>query len=154
MSNGELDKLKEKNEGLEQQVFEQKIKGVKGQLVAMGDTLHQRMTDIEDKNEIEFKHIRGGLSEIKTLAQDTLGHARATNGRVTEIEKEKIKEDILNKLLEKKVDKISKGTRSVQFMHRYPVVTSVVLLVAYLFSIKEIRDVVFDNFGTLLKIIF
>ena len=154
MSNDELEKLKEKNEGLEQEVFEQKIKGVKGQLVAMGDTLHQRMNDIEEKNEIEFKHIKDGLLEIKGLASDTLGHAKATNGRVTDLEKKKIKEELLAELLEKKVDKLSKGTRAILFMHKYPVITTVVFIVAYLFSIKEIRDVVFNNFETLLKIIF
>lgn len=143
MSNDELEKLKEKNEELEQEVFEEKINGVKGQIVAM-----------EEKHELEFKNIRGDLSEIKTLAKDTYRHVKATNGRVSDLEKKKIKEDLLAELLEKKVDKISKGTRAIQFMHRYPVVTTVVFLVGYLFTIKEIRDVVFDNFGNLIKLIF
>jgi len=143
MSNAELDKLKEKNEELEQEVFEEKIKGVQGQIVAM-----------EEKHKIEFKYIRDDLSDIKTLATDTFKHVKATNGRVTTLEKKKIKEELLAELLEKKVDKISKGTRTVQFMHKYPIVTTIVLLVGYLFTIQEIRDVVFDNFGILIKLIF
>jgi hypothetical protein len=143
MSNAELDKLKEKNEELEQEVFEEKIKGVKGQIVAM-----------EEKHEIEFKNIRGDLSDIKDLAISTLRHVKATNGRVGDLEKKKIKDDLLAELLEKKVDKISRSTRAIQFMHRYPVVTTVVFLVGYLFTIQEIRDVVFDKFGNIIKLIF
>jgi Ni,Fe-hydrogenase I large subunit len=161
MANNEIDKLKEEKEELEHEVFEQKLKGVKGQLVAMGDMLHNRMDSIEEKNEIQFGHItdrfdnqQEALKKIMSIGEKTFSQTKQTNGRVTELEKDKIEADLKAEQLEKEVEKISKNTRMVRFMHKYPKVTVIGLIVAYLFTIREIRDVVFGNFGDLLKLIF
>ena len=154
MSDDKLDKLKEKKEELEHEVFEQKLKGVRGQIIAIGDTVHQRITDLEDRNEIEFSYIKKGIDEIKQTTKDTLATTKKTNGRVTELEKENIKLELRAGTVEKDVDDIARNTRIIRFMHKYPKVTGMLVIIGYLFTIKEIRDLFFNSISGLWKLIF
>jgi predicted phage tail protein len=149
-----LDKLKEEKEEIQHELFEQKLKGVKGQVMAIGDTLHQRMTDVESKNATEFKYLKEGIDDIKELAANTLKQATKTNGRVSELEKDKIRADFAAEQLSETVDDLKSNTKLVRFMHKYPKITIASLLVGYLFTIKEIRDVVFNSASGLIKLIF
>ena len=122
------DKEKEMKE-LEHELFEGKLKGVKAQVMSLGDTLHGRIDSLKEDN-----------MEIKELVKETLAQTKQTNGRVTELEKEKIKQDVLLEQNTKMVESVRKNTRVVQFMHKYPKITIFFVSIAYLFTIKEIRD--------------
>jgi hypothetical protein len=149
-----VSRLEKEKEELKHEVFEQKIQGVHAEVMALGDTLHQRIDITETKNKLEHGYILESLSRIEKTTKGTYEHAKATNGRVTELEKKNIKEDLIAELLDKRVNRLSKGTRVVQFMHKYPTVTIIMLLVSYMFTIQEIRVVIFNSFETLLKLIF
>jgi hypothetical protein len=139
MADDTINKLKEENDNLEQELMNQKFKGLKGQLVALGDTLHGRINDLEKKNDIQFEHLKGTLETISNISNQTLDQARKTNGRVTHLEAEKLPE---------KIKAIEKDTRLVRFMHKYPRITVVMGVVLYLTTIKEVRDVVGRAVGT------
>jgi len=116
--------------------------------------VHQRITDLEDRNEIEFSYIKKGIDEIKQTTKDTLATTKKTNGRVTELEKENIKLELRAGTVEKDVDDIARNTRIIRFMHKYPKVTGMLVIIGYLFTIKEIRDLFFNSISGLWKLIF
>lgn len=145
---------KEKIDELENEVWEQKLKGVRGQVMALGDTLHQRMDNHEEKNTTEFNHIKEALEDIKETGKETLAQARQTNGRVTIVEAkvERIEEDV-EETIPEKINKLEKDTRIVRFMHKYPKVTVILIVVLYLFSIQEIREVVVNTVSNFFSVI-
>ena len=139
----EVEKLRREKEELADNLLEQKLKGINGRIMSIGDTLHQRITDSEAKSDLEFKYIKEGIEQVLKITTDTLEQTRKTNGRVTEVEKHNIVQDVsIDKLTE--TQKLTvKNTRFVTFMHKYPKITFILLGTMYLFSIKEIRDHVF-----------
>ena len=149
-------KLEEENEMLANEVIETKLQGLKGQLVSLGDTVHQRMNDTDKKNDIEFAHIKEGIDQVLVVAKETFTQAKETNGRVTELEKKRILEQKEKEIQEEKLQEVSKNTRVVRFLHKYPLVSSGFLLVGYLFTLQEIRQFTFDSvskfFGLFSKI--
>lgn len=128
---------------LENQIFEQKIRGIKAQVVSLGDTLHQRITALESQNTIEFSYLKESLHAIKDITNRTLTQTTLTNSRVTKIEK-------LNS--EEKFVDLYKNTRIIRFMHKYPKITLIFIIVGYLFTIKEIRDHIFLYTEDVLKL--
>lgn len=116
---------------LEHEVLEGKISGTKAQIMALGDTLHNRINDLEKRSNIQFKNIADVLHEIKDTGKETLKQAKQTNGRVNQLESEKLPEKIKN---------LEKDTKVIRFMHKYPVITIIVALGMYLFTIEEFRD--------------
>lgn len=142
MTTEDINKLKEDKEQLEQELFNQKLKGVNGQLVALGDTLHGRINDLEKKNDIQFKHVKEALDVIKDTGDKTLDQARRTNGRVTILESEKLPEKVVT---------IEKDTRVVRFMHKYPKISVGLGVILYLITIKEIRDTVSNAIGNVFQ---
>lgn len=132
--------LKDKTDNLERAIIETKLKGLKGQLVSMSDTLHQRITDSEEKRDMEFVHIKEGIDQVLVITQETFKQAKETNGRVTELEKQKLLKEKENELLTKKLDDTVKHTRVVRFLHKYPIITTLLVLGAYLFALPEVRE--------------
>ena len=143
----EIAKLKDEKEDLAREVIEQKLKGINGQLQAMGDTIHQRITDVEEKSSMEFTHLRDGINQVLTITQETFKQAKETNGRVTEIEIQRMLELDRKKIEDEEHADVKKHTRVVRFMHKYPLVTTGFVLVGYLFSISEIRSFTIDGIG-------
>lgn len=145
---------KDKIDDLEHEILEQKLKGVRGQLMSLGDTLHQRMDSIDKQNRTEFDYIRESLKEIGDTGKQTLKQATTTNSRVTKLEVNvenigsKVDDDI-----PKEIETLKKHTRVVRFMHRYPVVTTLLVTSLYLFSIDEVRKPVLSAIENLLIII-
>jgi chromosome segregation ATPase len=152
----EISKLQNEKQSLEQEILEQKLQGVKGQVMALGDTLHQRMDTVEQKNEIQFNHLKESTDEIRTSTREILAQVKQTNGRVTSLETSRIIYKTESEELTNKVGELEKNTKVVRFMHKYPKITVILVVSLYLFSIKEIRDVigegVVDIFGFFVKL--
>ena len=143
---------KDKVDDLEHEILEQKLKGVRGQLMSLGDTLHERMNSMQTKHDTEFNYIKETLEDIKTTSKETLDHAKRTNGRVTSLEgaMEKVEENVNEKLPED-IKVLQKHTKVVRFMHKYPTITTVLAIVGYLMTIPEIRTVVGTHLGDFFK---
>lgn len=141
---------KDKIDDLEHTILEQKLQGVRGQVIALGDTLHERMNSMQTNHETEFKYIKEALEDIKLTSKETLDQAKRTNGRVTSLEgtMEKVESDVNEKIPEN-IRTIEKHTKVIRFMHKYPVVTLILILSAYLSTIQEVREVVGKYVGEL-----
>ena len=110
MSDNNKDKiteLEEKNDKLAHELLDGKVRGVRAQVMALGDTLHGRIDDLEKKNDVQFQHLTKTLDEIKDTSNRTLDQAIKTNSRVTKIEAEKLPE---------KMKELEKQTRKLQLL--------------------------------------
>lgn len=135
---------------LHDDLYDEKLSGVNSRIMSLGDTLHQRIDDFIEKDDMEHNYIRKDLTEIKGMVKDVLEHVKKTNGRVTELEKDKVElcskfHETIDKLDNTKetVASIDRNTRIVQFFHKYPKVSFVFAVFLYIFAIKEIRDHIF-----------
>ena len=138
-------KLEEENAELEHEIIEQKLQGLKGQLLALGDTLHQRIDDTDTQNEKEFSHIKEGIDQVLVVVRDTYIQTKRTSGRVSTIESDRKVEALQKQIADKEHAEVKKDTRVVRFLHRYPIVTTGFLLVGFLFSLPEIREFTFSG---------
>jgi predicted nucleotide-binding protein (sugar kinase/HSP70/actin superfamily) len=150
----EEDKTEQFIDDLKHKVLEQKLQGVKGQVMSLADTMHERMNSIETKNDTGFSHLREILEDIKETGEEALEQAKATNGRVTSLEgkMEKVEEKT-NEEIPNNIQVLEKDTKVVRFMHKYPTVTIILLVVGYLMTIIEIRTVVFEQVGEFFKFV-
>lgn len=138
-----IDELKAENDNLQHLVLEEKMCNIKTQIEALGETLNERTNSVERKQEVEFKNIKDTLHDIKLTGSSTLAQTTLTNSRVSKIE---------NQNLPDKIDDLENNTKVIRFMHKYPTITIVFVVGAYLFTIKEIRDVVFQYVTELFEI--
>ncbi len=89
------------------------------------------------------EHFKESLGEISTDIKEVLCLARATNGRVTELEKVNIRKEAIGKKVIAQVQEIEDLTVVPRWIHKYPKVTGVLGLFGYSLAFKEIRDFYF-----------